>query len=299
MRNLTTIFLALLCLTRINAEPNTLSPLPDGKVPATFEELWHGFDPLAEPLEIEVLDEQEKDGIILKTVRFRIGIFNGKRAMMTGIYGYPKGAQKLPALVHIHGGGQYAHWKPVFTAAKRGYATLSIAWAGRYMTPSYKVGPDEVKLFWDGKTDAPNYHLTTDWGGIDGYHAPCRYKGNNFDLNPPSESSIDPVKSPRNSGWFYVGMGARRALTFLENQPEVDADRLGVFGHSMGGHLSVITAGSDKRVKAAVPSCGGMSDRDKYHLMPEYVTTLGDDVYLKRITCPIAFQSPSRRLIFE
>jgi len=72
---------------------------------------------------------------------------------------------------------------------------------------------------------------------------------------------LDAVESPRNNGWFLATLGARRGLTFLERQPEVDGNKLGVYGHSMGGKLTVLTAGSDKRVKAAAPSCGGISDR--------------------------------------
>lgn len=45
-------------------------------------------------------------------------------------------------------------------------------------------------------------------------------------------------------------LGARRALTFLEQQPEVNAEKLGVYGHFMGGKLTVMTAAADDRVKA-------------------------------------------------
>lgn len=270
---------------------DTLDPLQDGVVPQTAGELWTGYDPRAEPLDVEILKEWEEDGIVLKVLRYRVGIFHGVKSMMGAVYGYPKGGSKLPALVHIHGGGQYAHANAVRTNAKRGYATISIAWAGRISAPGYQVGPEEVKLFWAGATNDPNYNLTTDWGAIDAYHAPCRYPGNNFVLNPPSEHSIDPVPSPRNSGWLPCTMAARRALTFLEQQAEVDADRLGVYGHSMGGKLTVMTAGSDSRVKAAAPSCGGISDRQKD---PSGIEgALADDAYLKRITCPIMFLSPA------
>jgi hypothetical protein len=51
-------------------------------------------------------------------------------------------------------------------------------------------------------------------------------------------------------------MSGRRALTFLEQQPQVNADRLGVEGHSMGGRSTVLTA-IDPRIKAAAPSVGG------------------------------------------
>ena len=277
------------CTTVAVAE--TCPPLTDGIAPRTVEELWAGIDPRAEPIEVEVLKEWEQDGIVLKVLRYRIGMFNGERAMMAAVYGYPKGGTNLPGLVHIHGGGQPARHTAVLEAAKQGYATISIAWAGKIYAPGYMVGVDGVKLYWEGNTNDPNYKVTTDWGGVDGYHAPCRYKQNGFAMNPPSEHSVDPVPSARNSGWFLVTIGARRALTFLERQPEVDADRLGVFGFSMGGKLSVMVAGTDDRVKAAAPSAGGISDR--YKDGEHYKGFISDDVYLERIHCPIAFLVPS------
>ncbi|WDE99392.1 NPCBM/NEW2 domain-containing protein [Lentisphaera profundi] len=258
---------------------NTLSPLKNSKNPNSFDELWQDFDPQKEPLDIEVLKQWEQDGIVMKIVRYRVGIFNKKKAMMAAIYGYPKGAENLPGLIHIHGGGQYAHHTQVLANAKRGYATISLAWDGRLSAPGYKVNNDNVKAFKTGNTNDPKYKITTDWVGVDTREA--------------SEHTIDPVKSPRNTLWFYAGMGCRRALTFLENQKEVDGNRLGVYGHSMGGKLTVLTAGSDTRVKAAAPSCGGVSDIEKTKNIPGYTNTIDDKVYLKRITCPIVFQSPS------
>ncbi|MDB4438188.1 dienelactone hydrolase family protein [bacterium] len=270
----------------------TLPPLKNGKMPTNVEELWQGFDPRAEPLDVEVLKGWEEDGVVFRVLRYRIGVFKGRKAMMAGIFGYPKGAKGLPGLVQIHGGGQYADHKAVLTNAKRGYATISIAWAGRISAPGYAVGPPQVKLFWDDKTDDPSYRVTTDWGALDGYHAPSRHAGNIFPkLVDPAPWTLDSVKSPRNNSWFLCALGARRALTFLEQQPQVDPDRLGVYGHSMGGKLTVLTTGSDDRVKAAAPSCGGISDR--YNNDPLFRTTIGDDAFLSRIGCPIFFLSPA------
>lgn len=275
---------------------DSLAPLKNGVAPQDFEELWADYDPRAEPLDVEILKEWEDDGVMLKVLRYRVGVFKGQKAMMAAVYGYPKGAAKIPGLVQIHGGGQYAQFEAVLTNAKRGYAkrgyaTISIAWAGRFTVPGFALGPDQVKQFWEGKTTDPTYRITTDWGEIDAYHSPCRYPENNFQLNPPSDHSIDPVNSPRNSGWFPCAMAARRALTFLEQQTEVDPGKLGIYGHSMGGKLAVMTAGTDKRVKAAAPSCGGISDRN--HTDAGYRSTLGDDIYLKKISCPIMFLSPA------
>ena len=277
------------CQQSFNQE--TFSPLRDGKVPQTLEELWKDFDPKKEPLDTEILKEWEEDGVVMKVLRYRIGIFKGQKAMMAAIYGYPKAASNLPGLVQIHGGGQYADYRAVLTNAKRGYATISIAWAGRINAPDYIVNHSVVKLFFENKTDDPNYKITTDWGAVDGYHDPCRHPENSFVEIPTALWTLDSIKSPRNNSWFLCTVGARRALTFLELQPEVNPEKLGVYGHSMGGKLTVLTTGSDKRVKASAPSCGGVSDR--YNEDPLFRNTLGDDAYLEKISCPIIFLSPS------
>ena len=290
------LFVVIVCLSGscAVAAAETLPPLNNGLAPKDLEEMWVGFDPRAEPLEIETLKEWEEGEVVLRIVRFRIGVFKGKKAKLAAIYGFPKRVagtdKRLPGLVQIHGGGQYADYKACLANAKRGYATVSIAWAGRISAPGYRVTPAEVKLFWDGKTDDPNYKLTTDWGAVDGYHAPGRNAGNQFPSAKPAAWTLDAVESPRNSGWFLCALAARRALTFLEQQPEVDPNRLGVYGHSMGGKLTVMTA-VDSRVKAAAPSCGGISDRD--NKSPLFRTTLGDDVSLKSVSCPIVFLSPA------
>ena len=270
---------------------DTLPQLDGQSVPQTWDAMWAGFDPRKEPMEVEVLKGWEEDGVVMRVIRYRVGVFKGERAMMAAVYGYPKGAAKLPGLVQIHGGGQYADYKAVITNAKRGYATISISWAGRISAPDYNVSPNIVKLFWEGKTTDSLYKVTTDWGSLDAYHAPSRSKKTSFPSVKASEYTLDAVDSPRNSPWFLCALGARRALTFLEQQPQVDPDRLGVYGHSMGGKLTVMTTAADSRVKAAAPSCGGISDR--VNDSPLFRATIGDDAQLPRISCPIAFLSPA------
>jgi len=270
---------------------DTLPPLKDGIAPQTFDELWAGFDPRAEPLDVEVLKEWEEDGVVLQVLRYRVGTFKGQKSMLAGVYGYPKDGKNLPGLVQIHGGGQYANHLAPLTNAKRGYASISLSWGGRISAPDYLVDPEVTKLYWEGKTNDPNYRVATDWGALDAYHAPSRDEGEaNWGSLVPSERTIDDVESPRNSNWYPCARAARRALTFLEQQPEVDGDRLGVYGHSMGGKLTVMVAGSDDRVKAAAPSCGGVSHRGDAKVMDELIY---DDTYLKRITCPAIFLKPA------
>ncbi|MFT5466522.1 MAG: hypothetical protein ACI8UO_001622 [Verrucomicrobiales bacterium] len=293
MKQIFLIFIPILAAIATPIQAETLPPLKDNEAPQTWEELWADFDPQADPLDVEILKEWEEDGVVLRVVRYRIGIFKGEKAMMAAVYGFPKGGSNLPGLLNIHGGGQYADYQAVLTNAKRGYATITIAWAGRISAPEYRVSPKEVQLFWDDATDDPAYKITTDWGALDAYHAPSRNGKDAFPtIRDGSEPwTLDDVESPRNNSWFLCTLGARRALTFLENQPEVDGERLGVYGHSMGGKLTVATAAADSRVKAAAPSCGGISDR--YNTNPLHGATVGDSPALKHLDCPTIFLSPA------
>ena len=47
-----------------------------------------------------------------------------------------------------------------------------------------------------------------------------------------------------------------RAVDLLVSLPEVNSDRIGCIGHSLGGHNSLFTAAFDQRLKAVVTSCG-------------------------------------------
>ncbi len=47
-----------------------------------------------------------------------------------------------------------------------------------------------------------------------------------------------------------------RAVDLLVSLPEVDAERIGCIGHSLGGHNSMFVAVFDKRIKCVVSNCG-------------------------------------------
>ncbi len=55
-----------------------------------------------------------------------------------------------------------------------------------------------------------------------------------------------------------------RAIDLLESLPQVDRTRIGVIGHSLGGHNSLFTALFDERLKAVVSSCGFTPFHDYY-----------------------------------
>lgn len=55
-----------------------------------------------------------------------------------------------------------------------------------------------------------------------------------------------------------------RAVDLLETLPQVDPTRIGVIGHSLGGHNALFTAVFDERLKAVVTSCGFTPFHDYY-----------------------------------
>lgn len=47
-----------------------------------------------------------------------------------------------------------------------------------------------------------------------------------------------------------------RCVDLLQARPDVDSNRIGVIGHSLGGHNAIFTGAFDKRLKVVVSSCG-------------------------------------------
>jgi len=263
------LIIPMLCLARLEATGETPTTTP-----RTVESLWSGFDPRSEPLDIQVVREWEKDGISFRYVTYHIGTFKGVKARMAAFYGLPKGDDKVPGLLHLHGGGQRAFRHEVEFYAQRGYACLSINWGGREMEDTAPGDPN------------------TDWGAVD----PTQHNVPGYFNLLPGKKYLDPCESPRNNNWYLLTLGARRGLTFLEQQPRVDPERLGVYGHSMGGNLTVYVAGTDKRVKAAAPSAGGSGFRTyPWPLLPEQQKhTPKGDLELFRAT--LSFQSYAARI---
>jgi dienelactone hydrolase len=58
------------------------------------------------------------------------------------------------------------------------------------------------------------------------------------------------------SGSMKAIANNRRAIDLLCERPDVDASRLGVIGHSLGGHNALFTAAFDTRLRACVSNCG-------------------------------------------
>jgi len=246
------------------------------KAPATIaavhhwnpEDLWRGIDVEELPLQVKILRSWEENGCTFAKLTYVSEVTDGTEVRIFGIQGAPKAAKHLPGILHIHGGGQTASLAWVQYWAKRDYACFTYDFCGP----------------WENRAEY------TDWGPLAKY---CNMASNGvYEVHP----------SPRMSGWFHWALAGRRALTLMTHNPAVDPDRLGIFGISMGGTLCWLVAGSDARVKAAIPiyGCGYNVDRRKavHDLIPSedqliYQDALTPEAHAPYIKCPIFFLSAS------
>jgi dienelactone hydrolase len=263
------------------------------EVPGSVAELWSDFDPRKDALETEVIREWKEEGGVYRHVRYFIGSFKGKPARMAAIYGFPEGVKgKVPGVMHIHGGGQRASLSEVKLLVERGYAALSVNWGG----------DGDGQPPFNSMEGAQPGDVNTDWGAVD----PTQLNVAGYSsMLPGPKQFYEDREHPKNNNWYLLTYGCRRGLTFLEQQPEVDAKRLGVHGFSMGGNLTMYVAGSDDRVKAAVPAVGGQGFRWEAHafgggtVQQEHILgdvevfrrTLSFESYALRIGCPVLHRS--------
>ena len=285
-------YFLLICVLVLSLNgKDTLVPISDPKkIPTSAIELWKNYDPHAEPLEVKIIKEWKTNEVTTRYITYHVGGFKGSASRVAAYYSFPNKPGKHPAFVWSHGGGQRAERGRSQYFAQQGFACIDINWLGRPME-------DDIEE-------------NTDWGKVDPTQGPRFYskalrKGWKVNLLP-DEYSIDPIASPRNSNWVLLSMAGRRAITFLEKQPEVKAESIGFTGFSMGGMITALTA-IDPRLKAVVPFVGGTgfkyvdfpggiigsSKAPHFKNLEMYKNAIDPEAYWPHVKCPVAFITSS------
>ncbi|MBI9020768.1 MAG: hypothetical protein JEZ10_05890 [Verrucomicrobia bacterium] len=267
----------------------TVSVLP---IPQTAADLWDTYHNsiLNDPLNVEWHKTWTEDGITIHFIRYELGAWSGTQTNATpkiaAYYAYPTGGTNLPGAVMIHGGGQRAMASYTKFWAEQGYASISINWGGLPQEDGYP------NTDWDGLASGFTREGVTDaifhnWTDPAVYSDGCTL----FD-----------VPHPLNSSWMHNAYATRRALTFLQAQPIVDGTKLGLTGHSMGGHTTVLSS-TDPRLTCVTPSVGGSGflyedwwgvpdsarSTNGVQSLDLHMNTVEASIYWPDITCPTLF----------
>lgn len=229
------------------------------------DDLWMGYDPEALPLDVTSIRAWTEETGNFESLRFTGEVAEGTPVRVFAIQGAPRDGAARAGVLHVHGGGQTASLEWVRYWVSRGYVCVTFDFCGP----------------WENRTEV------TDWGPIQ--HANMKHASGGFQMHP----------TPRESSWYHWTIVSRRALTLLARHPKVDPKRLGVFGISVGGTLTWMIAGSDRRVKAAAPiyGCGYNYDRrnviwglpapsDDLQLFQRVVSA---EAHAPYVQCPVLF----------
>ncbi|MHB9133021.1 MAG: alpha/beta hydrolase family protein [Armatimonadota bacterium] len=203
------------------------------------------------PFDMQILEQKQEAGWRWTEFLYTSIVYQGEPVRVHAVYALPDvadPARKLPAIIATHGAdtgtrGTAAswYWPVIAKFAKAGYATLFYDW-------DFKPTPD-----WDAKAEKPRRF--TYYGKLDFRKTGYFSKGNDF-----------------KDGLHYQAMlAAKRGVSWLLAQPEVDGGNIGAFGSSYGGIFSSMLFGIDPRIKAANPevytSDFGLKE-ESYNMLP-------------------------------
>jgi dienelactone hydrolase len=112
------------------------------------------------------------------------------------------------------------------------------------------------------------------------------YFGDSKNANPYKQGY---VSATMKGIWNHM-----RAIDLLLSLPQVDRDRIGAIGHSLGGHNALFVSAFDPRIKAAVTNCG-------FNAFPKYyngnLTGWSSDKYMPRIAT--VYNKDPRQMPFD
>lgn len=77
-------------------------------------------------------------------------------------------------------------------------------------------------------------------------------------------ADYDFAADPYVSGTMKGIVNHMRSVDYLQSRPEVAPERIGVIGHSLGGHNAMFVGAFDERLKVVVSSCGWTPFHDYY-----------------------------------
>lgn len=219
------------------------------------------FHPQPAPLNTEILRTTKRDGYTQYLVRYNLNALQKTDAFLL----IPDGLQKpAPAVIALHDhGGFYYFGKEKHTLTDDQPDILveyvQNLYEGRYYADElarrgYVVLCPDAIYFGSQKLDPA---LLTDAKGydkeIEGAGESERIKTFNKQVAGPNEVAMNKTILTAGTTWLgIIAQNDRVAVDFLLSRPEVDPDKIGCIGLSLGGLRSTYLFGLDSRIKAGI-----------------------------------------------
>ncbi len=179
--------------------------------------LWKDYDPEAEPLETNVVKEEEENGILFKQVYFTGEFFGTGKSRVFAVTARKVGTEKLPGIVFVTGPERSVDYDRLRFWAICGYAAICVD----------NYGEGGAKLF-------TQYPPEIDYANF------CR----------AGRHLTNADTSVKESSWFQWAKNIRRALTFFAAEDYVDEQNVGIVSIFNGSFLLSQVLAFDSRLKA-------------------------------------------------
>lgn len=185
----------------------------------------------------------------IKAITYDGAEIDGNKTKVFAYIGFPNGASpanKVPAMVLVHGGGGHAFAEWVKLWNDKGYAAIAMETTGYFPSTSGKGIAGK-------ESDAPslwNYGLYADFLE-DGY------------TNAPNNDELTSSQNDYEDQWMYHAViDTIVAHNILKNDNRVISDKIGITGISWGGIITSIAIGYDTDYAFAIPvyGCGYLEE---------------------------------------
>lgn len=194
-------------------------PVTRGAIEASVLEVLGKLPPERAELQVKTVDEHDFPGYVRKRVNYFVSSWERISAWLF----VPDGKEEMPAILCCHQETRQGKEEP---AGIDGDPRL--AFAQHYAELGYvTIAPDCITA---GERCAPRQEA---------YDTKAYYK-DHAKLSAAGKMLLDHL----------------HALDLLEEQKRVDAARIGVVGHGLGGFNALLLTAFDERVRACVASCG-------------------------------------------
>lgn len=207
----------------------------------TSKTLWEGFDPAAEPLDIDLIKQTKSDGIVTKQLYFTGRVTQHGKTRVYGVVCSPSGGTNHPAVLLVSNYSAPIELNTLRDLAKRGFAAMSVDLAGRRDKGLHTLYPEELDY-----------------------------------CNESMSDSMFTIKDTvRETKLYEYALCCRRALTYLldvENVPQVS-----VLTAGKGVYVGIIVLGIDNRVKNGAILFGNLYRNFPVMEQDENVLDVGKD----------------------